>query len=346
MSPILFEAGTTQFDTLGLGVLSDVTSALVTEELNGEFTLTMEYKVGGKLSTEIKQNRILVVSSSPTAQRQAFMIRKITKPIKGKFTVYAEHVSYLSYDMTLRPIQSVTGDAGQALTTWKGMLTSTTAFTVWSDITTTNQTSFGMPEFENARQALGGHAGSILDVWGGEYEFDNYAIRLHKQRGHAANTIVAYGRNLTDFTQEESILDTWTSIYPYVTLMNDGESNESTTYYLDELVVDGEHVNDYPNRRAKPVDFSQEFKDASEFTQDKLRSLANSYMHNNNFGVPSVSITLSALDLAKAAGYDTVNGGDPETINLADTVNVYFDKIGVRTSAQVTRVVWNVLKES
>ena len=346
MSPILFEAGTTQFDTLGLGVLSDVTSALVTEELNGEFTLTMEYKVGGKLSTEIKQNRILVVSSSPTAQRQAFMIRKITKPIKGKFTVYAEHVSYLSYDMTLRPIQSVTGDAGQALTTWKGMLTSTTAFTVWSDITTTNQTSFGMPEFENARQALGGHAGSILDVWGGEYEFDNYAIRLHKQRGHAANTIVAYGRNLTDFTQEESILDTWTSIYPYVTLMNDGESNESTTYYLDELVVDGEHVNDYPNRRAKPVDFSQEFKDASEFTQDKLRSLANSYMHNNNFGVPSVSITLSALDLAKAAGYDTVNGGAPETINLADTVNVYFDKIGVRTSAQVTRVVWNVLKES
>lgn len=346
MSPILFEAGTTQFDTLGLGVLSDVTSALVTEELNGEFTLTMEYKVGGKLSTEIKQNRILVVSSSPTAQRQAFMICKITKPIKGKFTVYAEHVSYLSYDMTLRPTQPITGDGGQALAAWKGMLTSTTPFSVWSDITTPNQTNFGMPEFENARQALGGHAGSIMDVWGGEYEFDNYAIRLHKQRGRAANTIVAYGRNLTDFTQEESILDTWTSIYPYATLMNGGESNESTTYYLDELVVDGEHVNDYPNRRAKPVDFSQEFKNASEFTQAKLRSLATSYMNNNNFGVPSVSITLSALDLAKATGYDTANGGDPETINLADTVNVYFDKIGVRTSAQVTRVVWNVLKES
>ncbi|WP_201011996.1 phage tail spike protein, partial [Lactococcus lactis] len=81
-------------------------------------------------------------------------------------------------------------------------------------ITTISSAEWKVPDFKTPRNILGGVEGSILDNWGGEYQFDNYQIRLTNQRGRYSNTIIAYGRNLTDFEQEESILETYTSIYP------------------------------------------------------------------------------------------------------------------------------------
>jgi len=35
----------------------------------------------------------------------------------------------------------------------------------------------------SARAAFGGVRGSVLDVYGGEFEFNNKVVRLHQQRG-------------------------------------------------------------------------------------------------------------------------------------------------------------------
>ena len=43
MKPILFPSTATEFNTQGLGVLTDAISCTVTEERNGAFELTMQY---------------------------------------------------------------------------------------------------------------------------------------------------------------------------------------------------------------------------------------------------------------------------------------------------------------
>ena len=47
MIPIVYDATTTNFNNQGLGMLRDVETAIVTEERNGIYELTLTYLVGG-----------------------------------------------------------------------------------------------------------------------------------------------------------------------------------------------------------------------------------------------------------------------------------------------------------
>lgn len=336
-SPIIFEKGTRDFSTLGLGLLSDAIQATTTEELNGQFIFEMDYPVSGNNADLIKENRIIVVNSGHILKRQGFIIRQIVRKIDLTMTVYAEHVSYATLDVALAPVGTISGDAKTALENWKRMLVPAVDFTVDSDILTTNSTSIGAPEFETARQGLGGHAGSILDVWGGEYQFDNWHIRLLKQRGKSANAIIAYGRNLISFEQDTNIADTYTSVYPYYQENSGDEGNK--THFLPERTVDSEFVGKYPNPKVLMLDLSNKFKDVADYSENKLRNYALSYIQSNNIGVPKVNMKISTVDLSRATG------GFSEDIDLGDTVNVYFEKLGITTSAKVIKAVWNVLSD-
>lgn len=336
-SPIIFEKGTRDFSTLGLGLLSDAIQATTTEELNGQFIFEMDYPVSGNNADLIKENRIIVVNSGHILKRQGFIIRQIVRKIDLTMTVYAEHVSYATLDVALSPIGTISGDAKTALENWKRMLVPAVDFTVDSDILTTNSTSIGAPEFETARQGLGGHAGSILDVWGGEYQFDNWHIRLLKQRGKSANAIIAYGRNLISFEQDTNIADTYTSVYPYYQENSGDEGNKN--HFLPERTVDSEFVGKYPNPKVLMLDLSNKFKDVADYSETKLRNYALSYIQSNNIGVPKVNMKISTVDLSRSTG------GFSEDIDLGDTVNVYFEKLGITTSAKVIKAVWNVLSD-
>lgn len=336
-SPIIFEKGTRDFSTLGLGLLSDAIQATTTEELNGQFIFEMDYPVSGNNADLIKENRIIVVNSGHILKRQGFIIRQIVRKIDLTMTVYAEHVSYATLDVALAPMGNISGDAKTALENWKRMLVPAVDFTVDSDILTTNSTKIGAPEFETARQGLGGHAGSILDVWGGEYQFDNWHIRLLKQRGKSANAIIAYGRNLISFEQDTNIADTYTSVYPYYQENSGDEENK--THFLPERIVDSEFVGKYPNPKVLMLDLSNKFKDVADYSETKLRNYALSYIQSNNIGVPKVNMKISTVDLSRATG------GFSEDIDLGDTVNVYFEKLGITTSAKVIKAVWNVLSD-
>ncbi|MDI6572771.1 phage tail spike protein [Leuconostoc lactis] len=336
-SPIIFEKGTRDFSTLGLGLLSDAIQATTTEELNGQFIFEMDYPASGNNADLIKENRIIVVNSGHILKRQGFIIRQIVRKIDLTMTVYAEHVSYATLDVALSPIGTISGDAKTALENWKRMLVPAVDFTVDSDILTTNSTLIGAPEFETARQGLGGHTGSILDVWGGEYQFDNWHIRLLKQRGKSANAIIAYGRNLISFEQDTNIADTYTSVYPYYQENSGDEGNK--THFLPERTVDSEFVGKYPNPKVLMLDLSNKFKDIADYSETKLRNYALSYIQSNNIGVPKVNMKISTVDLSRATG------GFSEDIDLGDTVNVYFEKLGITTSAKIIKAVWNVLSD-
>lgn len=65
------------------------------------------------------------------------------------------------------------------------------------------------------RSALGGGTGSILDLYGGEFEWDNLTVKLHAARGRDKGVTIRYGKNLTSLEQEESIANTYTGILPY-----------------------------------------------------------------------------------------------------------------------------------
>ena len=341
--PILYAPDATDFFNMGLGPLTTSLTATVAEERNGSFVFEAEVLTDDAVYPLLEHNSIIKADAGHKLKDQLFRVKRIMPTEAGKAQIYAEHVSYLSQELSLLPeIKSVSLNANSALSLWKASLNESNPFTVDSDITTTGEIDWRIDRVSNPRQALGGVTGSLLDIYGGEYRFDNYHISLLKKRGTTANTVLAYGRNIKTFEQEENLTSTYTSVYPFAIYTNDDEQEIVVT--LDEKTVHCANVGAFPNPVVKAVDFSGEFEHDEVPTQAKLRSLAQTYVKDNEFGVPSVSIKVSFVDLAKTADYAEYQA--LEEVNLCDDVRVIFPKLGVNTVAKVTRTVWNVLSES
>ncbi|XRJ96586.1 phage tail spike protein [Latilactobacillus sakei] len=346
--PILFEANATDFNNLGLGPLPETITATVTEERNGQFILEMQYPVDGIRASLIAKNRILKVDAGHKLKDQRFVIKRINR-IMGNdglsYSIYAEHISYITADYALKPTVAVNGSGSTAMSQWLNGIIDSNRIHVDSDITTDNTTSWTIDKVQNARQALGGVQGSILDVWGGEYRFDNLNISLLRHRGTVSNTLLSYGRNITDFDQEENITNTYTSIYPFASYsVQNGDTSEQKILTIPDLVVDSEYVKNFPNRKIQVVDFSDKFSTDEKPTVERLAELAKSYIKSNNVGVPTVSTKISFVDLSKTENYKEF--APLEELDLCDEVPFVFDKFGIKTTAKVSRIVWNVLLDS
>ena len=338
--PILYKANETNFEHLGVSVLSDASKCHVSREKNGIYILEFKYPVNGKDVDKIKEGMYIKTDAGYRTKNQRFVVSKITKT-QNEFKIYCQHISQVKTTMNaIRPDISVTGSALMALSTWRdNLLDSRDEFFVQSDITTVNSTTWKVETIENARDALGGKAGSILDVWGGEYEFDNLNITLHKSMGIDNPTIIAYGKNLLDLEQEQSILETYTSVFPFKKYTDDNNREQLIT--LPEILLDSTHLNKFTHRRILKVDFSS---DENIKTVEQLRSKAESYIKSNNVGVPKTNLKINYQDLSKVEG--VFDNPALEEVDLCDRLKVYYSELGIMNeSAKVVKVVWDVILE-
>ena len=338
--PILYKANETNFEHLGVSVLSDTSKCYVSREKNGIYILEFDYPVNGKDVDKIKEGMYIKSDAGYRTKNQRFIVSKITKT-QNEFKIYCQHISQVKTTMNaIRPDITITGSAMMALTTWRdNLLDSREEFFVQSDISTVNSTTWKVEHIENARDALGGKAGSILDVWGGEYEFDNLNITLHKSMGIDNPTIIAYGKNLLDLEQEQSILETYTSVFPFKKYTD--ENNREQLITLPEILLDSTYLNKFTHRRILKVDFSS---DENIKTVEQLRSKAKSYIKSNNVGVPKTNLKINYQDLSKVEG--VFDNPALEQIDLCDRLKVYYSELGIMNeSAKVVKVIWDVILE-
>lgn len=350
MRPILYNANETAFETYGLGEI-DAKKAQVTRERNGNYTLYIEYPASGPLAGTFKNDMRIKSDAGLRTKNQTFFISRIFKDSTGILKVYAKHISHLTETMAIRNNTNATGTAQSALATWTLNVLGGIRFDTWSDIDLSSKTSWNIADFKTARDALGGVKGSILDVWGGEYEFDNTTIRLHKQLGRKSPTVLEYGRNILRAEDDQDIESAYTSVYPYATYTPEnqgtgegGATSQQITVELPEKYVDGPYIGLYNERRVLIVDFSSNFKDKEVPTIDKLRRLAKEYAINNRLGLPKINTKIEYVDLSKTLDYKLTQ--ILEEAELCDIVPVYYPQIGLTSEdAKLTTIVYDVLLE-
>lgn len=350
MRPILYNANETAFETYGLGEI-DATKAQVTRERNGNYTLYIEYPASGPLAGVFKNDMRIKSDAGLRTKNQTFFISRILKDSTGILKVYAKHISHLTETMAIRNNTNVSGTAQAALAIWALNALGGIRFDTWSDIDLTSKTSWNIADFKTARDVLGGVAGSILDVWGGEYEFDNTTIRLHKQLGRRSPIVLEYGRNILRAEDDQDIEGAYTSVYPYATYTPEnqgtgegGATSQQVTIELPEKYVDGPYIGLYNERRVLIVDFSSNFKDKEVPTIDKLRRLAKEYAINNRLGLPKINTKIEYVDLSKTLDYKLTQ--ILEEAELCDIVPVYYPQIGLTSEdAKLTTIVYDVLLE-
>lgn len=331
MIPILFAPTATNFTTNGIGRLSDAISCTVHEARNGEFELEMEYPVDGAHYADIVHSAIIVAKPSARRSNQAFRVYKITKPMRGTVTILAQHISYQLSWIPVSPFTAA--NLTNALAYFKSMSAESNPFSFSADFTSDND--FAVPIPTSIRSYMGGRAGSILDIYGGEWLFDNYSVRLCRARGEDNGYTIQYGKNLTDLTQEESILNTYTGVYPYW-------GSEGTTVTLPEKVVHAPTAQNFPFQRTAVLDLSDKFDGMPSVEQ--LRNYTQRYITANNIGIPAVNLSIDFVNLPDTEEYKLLLTG-AKNLDLCDTVTVIFAKLGISTKSKVVDIVWNVLAD-
>ena len=329
MIPVLFDRGETQFNTNGLGRLRDATSCIITEARNGEYTLQMKYPVDGAHFNDIQHGRFIYAWAGDRRKYQAFEITDISKPMVGQVEINAEHISYRLNHIPFMPFSAQ--GVGHALNGFKTNAAESCPFVFWTN--KTSQSSYAVSIPGSIRSYLGGKEGSILDVFGGEYEWDNWTVKLWDSRGKDNGVVLRYGKNITDLKQEENIANAYTGVCPYWT------SSEGVVITLPEKVVHSTNANNFPYQRTIPVDFTQKFENAPSDSQ--LRAVAQAYVNSSGFGVPKVSLEVSFVNLSDTEEYKNIV--PLQTVELCDVVTVQFEKLGVNVKSKVVSTKWDVL---
>ena len=331
---------------LGVGEVSEAESAVVSEERNAGFTLNMTVPETAKYIDQLNVGKLLCVDASPRQKRQMFEIVKVTKNLRGLFSIYAEHVTYRLMYSVFKPLP-LNADNERAIAGLNNVVaalndnTSATYYVSGHPFTFV-QTHFPgaaskwyNTEYASVRSLLFGKEGSILDVYGGCYKWDNWTVTLDYTRGSDNGVKILYGKNLTDITAEynNSTQATANGVYGYYkngdTII--GASGISTT----------SNTSLYPYGRYITRDMTSEFDSETTPTAAQIKSKTDSFVSKNLRGVPDVNLKTSFILLGDTLEYkDRVN---LESVEIDDTVHVYVPTLDVDVSAKVIKTNYNVL---
>lgn len=336
MIPILYEKNETAFVSNGLGRLNDCKSFDVTAERNGLFEVDFEMPVDGAHFDDIICGRIVYGTHDDTGIPQPFDIVSYEKPINGIVKFHAVHISYRTRSIVARAQNINSLDDALRAMTETALPSSDMVFNLSADFTSTGY----MAAFDNiprsVRQLMGGIDGSVLDTYGGEYEFDRFNIILHKRRGVDRDFSIRYGVNMLDYQDDTDYSGTYTSCVPF---WKGSDGTGAETVIIGGVVASG--GTSYTGRNeCAALDLSDKFEDAP--TVAELETMAQTYMNSHQTYLPHQSIKVDFVRL-QDMGFDDFDS--LLQCNLCDTVGVVFPDYGTQGRFKIVKTVYDTLEE-
>lgn len=335
-----------EYDPLGtvsIGMLYEAISCTVTEELNGEYELELEYPISGRYALEIIPGRLIYALHDEShvkgsnAYWELFQIYRISKGIKGALKVSAQHSTYRLNNVLVKPFNAASSseviDMLNDLHDMEKMPFLFRDYVEKEEVLKTDSPA-------SVKNILGGE-NSLISTYGGDLFYNLFEVAFMPRRGRTAEETgirLEYGRNLADFASEESIAETKTAVMPYWRGQND--DGENLEVFLPEGIVRSLKAGKYPYAMEEPLDLSNYFD--KQPTAGELREAAYKYMSKEGFGDPSINFRLSFVHLWQALGHKA----EPyQYLQLGDSITVALPRLGIETEGRVTRVSFDSLKE-
>ena len=366
MIPILYEKDETAFVSNGLCRLSDCISCVVTEERNSIYECDFQYPVTGANYDLIQVGRIIGVTHDDynlisnervivpltdelpniltdengialtgntihkiTAKDiQPFDIVSFSRPIDGVVTFHAVHISYRQSYLTTNGTNI--NSLSDALDMLK-VSQPNNPFEYWTDKASTGYlaSADGVPK--TVRSILGGVEGSILDAYGGEYEWDVWTVKLWDSRGEGRDFSIRYGVNMLKYDEDYDISETYSSCIPYW-------KNDSTIVIGDRQDCNGSTVTG--RGECVPLDVSDKFE--TQPTKAQVEEMGASIMATTQPFIPKQTIKVEFIrlqDSPEYAGYRKLMD-----CRLCDSINVIFPYYNTSARFKIVKTVWDVLR--
>lgn len=312
MIPVLFSESETAFSSQGIGKLTDCISYDADEVLNGLYELSLIYPEDGQHAADIKERRFILAKPNDTGSPQPFRIYSVQlDALSHQIVVKAQHISYDLTGIPVRPFSAAGIVPALAGLVSNSMITN--PFTFWTDIVNTGSVML-VEEPASVRALLGGVRGSILDTFGGEFEWDRKTVKVYAHRGSDNGVRIMYGKNLQNLNNERTNESFYTGCVAY--FKNDDMELTGTVQEIDD-------AEDYPTKKIFILDASDKFDNDETPTVEQLDAIAANYIISNNLGLPfKDTLTVNFVALWQTLEY--ANVAPLERVNLGDTVHVKY----------------------
>lgn len=295
------------FDNNGLGVLDECLSANIIHELNGDYSLELEYPV---LSRKVKHLQELNIIK---AEDQLFRIYKVERiqDRTSKVKVWARHIFYDLAFYFIESARILNANMKEAL---EGTMPPEMQGYFSFDALEENIAPFAAKEI-NGVDALF----RLIGVYGGEVKRDNFNIEIKEKVGENTGVLIKYGKNIKGMKVIEDTGEIATKIYPV------GGNNLILPERYVEVSSDSGKLLDFPI--TKKVEF-KECKDV-----ESLRRKAKEYA--KKAAELKIFITIDFLQLSKTEEYK--NYKHLNNVNIGDRVRVEHERLATRTELRVIK---------
>lgn len=344
----IYNNNETNFNNNGLGFLNNCISALVTESLNGDYILEIEYPLNDKMSSYLVEENIIKVRVSDGSY-QLFRIKRITKNY-SIINVYALHITY---DLLNNMLLDVYPQNLNCQNFGQWILDNTnfqTPFTFESDIGETRTARYVR---RNPIEAIMGDIdNSMVNIFGGELKRDNFTIKMLAQRGNNNHVKLLYGKNITEIAMTIDITEMYTRIIP---IGFDGLK-------LPENYVDSPIIDNYITPKCGIIEFpeikyneptqdeegniipSEEEEDGYDNIDDAYEALRNAVkdLYKKGIDKPVINLKIDWLELSKTKQYYN-QYKNLESVQLGDIITA--EILGIDYTTRVTKITYNVLTD-
>lgn len=348
MIPILYPEKEWKFDSNGIGRLSDSKACEVTEERNGVYELEMDYPTNGKHFESIKLNRQILATPDERADHaQPFIIENITKNINHTVHIFATHVSYKMSYIPVKPVSNTSWiSAGSAISLVLNKVVGGNPFAIKTD--KLDKAVFHLDQPASLKSVLYGMEGSLLDCYGGTWEFDRYVATLKGSRGRKTDIVIRYGKDLDGITYEESREGIFTGVLPYWkgNVQTGGQSESQAVVVVPDSVVTSKYASQVPWRRDIVLDVSSEFSNGefeTQPTKEQVAAKGQNYLNKNVNGTEKISIDVSFVPLWQTKRHGELR--QFSKLGLCDEVTVIHDPYDIVYTGKVIKTVYDVLLE-
>ena len=348
-----------------IGVLKDAITCEVTEERNGAYELKLIYPLSGIHADKIEIGTFIEAKANDFSEHlQLFRVYAIDKDLGDKFTVSAEHISYMLNGFIVKN-GNHTGTPGMIFnainSSWitianASLVSHDYSFSFETDFETSGTITVDQPS--SIRAILGGSEGSLLDHWHGEYEFDNFNIKFLKNRGKDRGVIVSYGKNLTDLSLDNNDNSCYSHVFPYAAVQEEGSENmtivyakngwtENTGSFTPQILPlfsdpsDGDCI----ITRVKILDTTSMFSDSEALNPQTVYNKASSYVSNRRTEIGKYTESLDVVYQPFGGGYGVPDMVFVDSVSLCDTMTVVYPRLNIRKSLKVNKTVYNVILE-
>ena len=303
------------FDNNGLGVLNEPILAEVTEELNGQYYLEIEYPANSKKAIYLKEFNII------KANNQLFRIYKVEKvqTTDKRVKVYANHIFY---DMDYYFIEDKRVENAPIKTAMEKALVNDLdkIYTVDSDVV--KVATLYMIEISPVQAFF-----KMIERWEqGELLRDNFTVKILRQVGNDSGVLIKYGKNIQGLKITVDTANVVTKIYP-----KGANGIKLSEKYINVPNWDSELYPPFPIIR------KVEFKDAQD--EVTLRSLTTELA--TTIGLSTINIQIDFIELSKIREYE--NYKKLEMVNIGDIVTVKHSDFDIDVKVKVIKIKKDIL---